>query len=89
MVNARPCPSYFKESDKVFIPIDKLKNKEDRPHYLFEASGLAQDIIKNGLKDPLIVQQEGDFYVVLDGRHRLAILKLLKWTQVPCYVVIE
>ena len=87
MVNAAPHPSYFNESDKISIPIEKLKNKEDRAHYLFEASSLAQNIVKNGLKDPLIVQQEGDCYVILDGRHRLAILKLLKWTQVPCYIV--
>ena len=89
MGKAAPHPSYFKESEKVFIPIEKLKNKEDRTHYLFEANSLAQDIIKNGLKDPLIVQQEGEFYIVLDGRHRLPILRILKWTKVPCYVVID
>lgn len=89
MGNAAPRPSYFKESDKVLIPIKKLKYKEERTHYLFDANGLTKDIIKNGLKEPLIVEQEGEFYFVLDGRHRLAILRLLGWIQVPCYVVAQ
>jgi len=50
---------------------------------------LKEDIIKNGMRNPLICWKipESDKYLVLVGNQRLCILKTLKEKYVPVWVV--
>lgn len=81
---AHPYPPYFKKEDIVLIPTEKLICSHGA---FFELQKLADDIRKNGLNDPLIVERNGDFYKVIDGNHRFIVLKMLGWKEIPCFVV--
>ncbi len=47
---------------------------------------LKEDILKNGLKEPLIVKRQGDRYIGINGGHRYLVLKELGYKVVPCKV---
>jgi hypothetical protein len=83
MGRQRPCPHYFKKEEKVLISINKLKLNHGA---FFELGWLAEDIQKNGLKEPLIVVLQEDSYLVVDGNHRLVVLRSLGWKEIPCYI---
>jgi modification methylase len=43
-------------------------------------------IQKNGLTDPIRVRPQEDYFVVIDGKRRLQVVKDLGWETVPCIV---
>lgn len=74
-------------TELVSVPIHKIicekvmiKNQLDKD--------LLASIKHMGLLMPLEVRKDGDFYEVLDGKRRLACLKLLKATNVLCIIQI-
>jgi ParB-like chromosome segregation protein Spo0J len=49
-------------------------------------SDLLEDIRKNGLKNPLVVVQIYQSYIILEGFHRYVCLKALGYQEVSCLV---
>jgi ParB-like chromosome segregation protein Spo0J len=48
---------------------------------------LAQDILENGQKTPILVRRDGDRFVLVEGLHRLEACKALGETTVASYLV--
>jgi ParB-like chromosome segregation protein Spo0J len=82
-----PLPKqYFK-----MIPIDELKEYPFLRYTEQEIKPLIEDILKNGLKEPLQVHTHKNckLFHITDGRHRVQVLKRLGWKEVPCMVTEE
>jgi ParB-like chromosome segregation protein Spo0J len=49
---------------------------------------LVDSMLKDGMQNPLVVRRiEGsDSYLVIDGNHRLFILKDWGWKEIPCVI---
>lgn len=93
------CPERLEEAKKQgikMLPINRLITIGE-PHLKEEMTNeeyyelLKEDISKNGLKDPLVVENysshRSDYFMVLDGWHRLEACRRLGWKEVPCYVL--
>lgn len=50
-------------------------------------NNLAEDIKKNGLKEPLKVVKRHDTYLIADGNHRFFALLILGWKEIPCEII--
>ena len=48
---------------------------------------LAQDIMENGQKSPILVRRDGDRFVLVEGLHRLEACKALGETTIAGYLV--
>ena len=48
---------------------------------------LAQDILTNGLKNPILVRRDGDRFVLVEGLHRLEACKALGEETIFSYLV--
>jgi ParB-like chromosome segregation protein Spo0J len=48
---------------------------------------LAQDILENGQKSPILVRRDGDRFVLIEGLHRLEACKALGETTIAGYLV--
>jgi ParB-like chromosome segregation protein Spo0J len=48
---------------------------------------LAQDILENGQKSPILVRRDGDRFVLVEGLHRLEACKALGETTISGYLV--
>ncbi len=48
---------------------------------------LAQDILENGQKSPILVRRDGDRFVLVEGLHRLEACKALGETTIVGYLV--
>ena len=48
---------------------------------------LAQDILQNGLKNPILVRRDGDRFVLVEGLHRLEASKALGEETIFAYLV--
>lgn len=48
---------------------------------------LIKDVQRNGIKQPVLVRQDGDSYVIIDGEHRWRSAKELGLASVPCEVL--
>jgi ParB/RepB/Spo0J family partition protein len=62
------------------IPVSKILPNPDQPRTIFdenELAGLAQSIQENGLVQPVVVEQEGENYILVDGERRWRAVKLL------------
>ena len=73
-----------KMSDIVFLEMEELKEHEEiRPEYLEE---LKNEIISDGiLKMPIAVDK--NTYIILDGHHRLHVLKRIGCKKIPVILV--
>lgn len=62
------------------IRLDKFPFHEHTP-------GLREDIRKNGIKRPLVIQtlKDGN-YEIRDGRHRFVCAQRLRMEEIPCYI---
>ena len=73
------------------IQVDQILPNPDQPRTLFdedELAGLAQSIKKSGLINPIVVEEAGDQYILIDGErrwraHKLAELKTIEATVRP------
>ncbi len=71
------------------IPIEKILPNPDQPRTIFdqaELEGLAQSIKENGLIQPIVVEQEGIYYILVDGERRLRAHQLAGLTTIPAVV---
>ncbi|WP_017930947.1 ParB N-terminal domain-containing protein [Robiginitomaculum antarcticum] len=65
----------------VYIPAAKKSIRED------DVEPLAEDILENGLQNPIYVREGKGRYVLQEGAHRLAALKLLGETYIAAKIV--
>ena len=71
------------------IEVRRVLPNPQQPRVEFNAERireLAQSIEANGLIQPIIVEQEGENYILIDGERRLRAAKLLKWSKIPANV---
>lgn len=71
------------------IPVDKIKPNPENPRKKFDRTAideLAQTIKQHGLLQPILVQKQGDHYMVISGERRLRSLISLGYAKAPCIV---
>jgi ParB-like chromosome segregation protein Spo0J len=75
----------------MLVKIDEIRDDFDLYYSRFKAAKrrveeLAEDISKNGLKNPIEIHRVKDYYEVVEGVHRLRACKMLGWKEVECIV---
>lgn len=68
--------------DKVYVPSGKAKTLEAD-----KLEPLAEDILENGLQNPIYVRVGKDRYVLQEGLHRLEAVKLLGEDTIEAKIV--
>jgi len=68
--------------DKIYVPSGKRKTL-DKDKVL----PLAEDILENGLKQPLYVREGKGRYVLQEGLHRLEALRLLGEELIEAHII--
>ncbi|NNC38754.1 MAG: ParB N-terminal domain-containing protein [Hyphomonadaceae bacterium] len=67
---------------KVYVPAAKAKTLESE-----KLEPLAEDILENGLQNPIYVRVGKDRYVLQEGLHRLEAVKLLGEDTIEAKIV--
>jgi len=88
-----------KEDGQLFLDINKIEPNPDQPRKHFSSKGLndlMQNLLINGLVQPLTVMRSGDTYVLIDGERRWRAMKaadeqglkseMFDPKDVPCYL---
>ena len=76
-------------NELVFINVNKIKANPDNPRKKFAEtaiSELAKTIDKFGLLQPILVQPDGENYMVISGERRLRACRHLKIAKIPCII---
>lgn len=71
------------------IPIKKIRPNPRQPRTIFdqaELEGLAQSIRENGLIQPIVVEQDGEWYTLVAGERRWRAAKIAGLTEVEATV---
>jgi ParB-like chromosome segregation protein Spo0J len=68
--------------DKVYVPSSKSKTLD-----LEKVEPLAEDILENGLQNPIYVREGKDRFVLQEGLHRLEAVKLLGEDTIEAKIV--
>ncbi len=71
------------------IAVDKIRPNPENPRKKFDRTAideLAQTIKAHGLLQPILVQKQGDHYMVISGERRLRSLISLGYSKAPCIV---
>jgi hypothetical protein len=68
--------------DEVYVPA-KRKRTLDRQRM----EALAEEIIDEGLKTPIMVRNDGQRWVLVEGLHRLEALRAMGETEIAAYPV--
>jgi ParB-like chromosome segregation protein Spo0J len=68
--------------DAVYIPLERRKLLDAD-----KARKLAEDILENGMKLPIMVRFDGKRHIIVEGLHRLEAARILGDTTIPAYLV--
>jgi ParB-like chromosome segregation protein Spo0J len=68
--------------EKVYVPSGKAKTLE-----LAKVEPLAEDILENGLQNPIYVREGKSRYVLQEGLHRLEAVKLLGEATIEAKII--
>jgi len=68
--------------DKIYVPAAKKKTLDED-----KVMELAEDILENGLKNPIYVRIGKDRYVLQEGLHRVEAMKLLGSDLIDGHIV--
>ena len=68
--------------EKVYVPSAKAKTLEAE-----KLDALAEDILENGLQNPIYVRVGKDRYVLQEGLHRLEAIKMLGEETIEAKIV--
>ena len=68
--------------DTVYIPLERRKLLDAD-----KARKLAEDILENGMKLPIMVRFDGKRHIIVEGLHRLEAARILGDTTIPAYLV--
>ncbi len=64
------------------VPVKRVKTLEPA-----KVAALAEDMLENGQKTPIMVREDGDRFVLVEGLHRLEAAKALGETKIEGYLV--
>ena len=67
---------------EIYVPAGKKKTLDED-----KILPLAEDILENGLTNPIYVREGKGRFVLQEGLHRLEALKLLGSDTIACYLV--
>jgi sulfiredoxin len=70
------------EIARIYVPVKRRASLEPD-----KVAALAQDILANGLKTPILVRADGARFVLVEGLHRLEAAKALGETTIAGYRV--
>jgi sulfiredoxin len=70
------------EIARIYVPVKRRATLEPA-----KVDALAQDILTNGLKNPILVRPDGERFVLVEGLHRLEAAKALGETTIAGYRV--
>jgi len=70
------------EIARIYVPVKRRATLEPA-----KVDALAQDILANGLKTPILVRPDGERFVLVEGLHRLEAAKALGETTIVGYLV--
>lgn len=80
--------------ERIKVSLDKIQfhpknGKIFRPRTEEFIKGLAENIKRNGLHEPISIQriQDADLFLCLSGEHRIKAVKLLGWESIDAYIV--
>lgn len=68
--------------EKIYVPSAKKGTLDEE-----KIMPLAEDILENGLTNPIYVREGKDRYVLQEGLHRLEAMKLLGSTLIEAHIV--
>jgi ParB-like chromosome segregation protein Spo0J len=68
--------------DAVYVPLERRKLLDAE-----KVRKLAEDILENGLKFPIMVRFDGKRHIIVEGLHRLEAARILGDTTIPAYLV--
>ena len=71
------------------LPVDSIKVPDLRVTSVLDADLLAEleeSITRQGILQPLQVEQVGEELWLVDGLHRLLVAKRLGWEEIPCII---
>jgi len=78
------------EGSSIFIPINKIKANDKQPRKYFDnekISELSKSIINHGVIQPLILQKDGENYVIVAGERRWRASKLAGLKELPAVIM--
>ena len=76
--------------NKLFIPLNKIKNNAEQPRKSFDnekIAELAESIKNHGIIQPLILMKENDDYVIIAGERRWRAAKMVGLKEVPAIIM--
>jgi len=76
--------------NKLFIPLNKIKNNAEQPRKSFDnekIAELAESIKHHGIIQPLILMKENDDYVIIAGERRWRAAKMVGLKEVPAIIM--
>ena len=68
--------------EAIRVPVKRAKTLEPA-----KVAALAEDMLENGQKTPIMVRADGDAFVLVEGLHRLEAAKALGETKIEGYLV--
>lgn len=68
--------------EKVYVPASKAKTLD-----MEKVEPLAEDILENGLQNPIYVREGKDRYVLQEGLHRLEAVKLMGEDSIEAKII--
>ena len=68
--------------DKIYVPVKRRRTLVDET-----VSALAEDILEEGLKTPILIRPDGDRFVLVEGLHRLEACRSLGEETIDAYEV--
>ena len=68
--------------DNIYVPVKRRQTLVDKT-----VSALAENILEEGLKTPILIRPDGDRFVLVEGLHRLEACRLLGEETIDAYKV--
>jgi sulfiredoxin len=68
--------------DKIYVPVKRRQTLVDET-----VSALAENILEEGLKTPVLVRADGDRFILVEGLHRLEACRSLGEETIDAYEV--
>lgn len=68
--------------ETIYIPLERRKLLEPE-----KARALAEDILENGMKLPIMVRFDGKRHIIVEGLHRLEAARILGEKTISAYLV--
>ncbi|MFA5172870.1 MAG: ParB/RepB/Spo0J family partition protein [Candidatus Paceibacterota bacterium] len=78
------------ENQVILIPVGNLVPDPEQPRMYFDLVALEclkESIRENGQKQPIVIFQDGEKSIILDGERRWRCIKELGWKEISCFII--